>query len=162
MAWKGRNVARLVRRPTLTAPARVDVSEARVGTKKRASRSNKETDEEKRGCAALPKLLDKKGPIQGVIFRRDRDKYHGVAFYNASPELIDFVRSHPITPGRHTITARVALDRRTVHVADLQADPEYKYALRDVEAIRTELGVPIFRGDDILGVFILYSAGQDP
>ena len=99
---------------------------------------------------------------RGVIFRRDGDTYHGVAFYNASPELIEFVRSHPITPGRHTITARVALDRRTVHVADLQADPEYKYALRDVEAIRTELGVPMFRGDDILGVFILYKLEVRP
>jgi class 3 adenylate cyclase/putative methionine-R-sulfoxide reductase with GAF domain len=99
---------------------------------------------------------------RGVIFRRDGDTYHGVAFYNASEELIDFVRSHPVTPGRHTITARVALDRRTVHVADLQADPEYKYALRDVEAIRTELGVPLFRGDDILGVFILYKLEVQP
>ena len=99
---------------------------------------------------------------RGVIFRRDGDTYHGVAFYNASEELIDFVRSHPVTPGRHTITARVALDRQTVHVADLQADPEYKYALRDVEAIRTELGVPMFRGDDILGVFILYKLEVQP
>ena len=99
---------------------------------------------------------------RGVIFRRDGDTYHGVAFYNASSELIEFVRSHPITPGRHTITAKVALDRRTVHVADLQADPEYQYALRDAEAIRTELGVPMFRGDDILGVFILYKLEVQP
>jgi two-component system, NtrC family, sensor kinase len=56
----------------------------------------------------------------------------------------------------------VVLDRRTVHVADLQADPEYKYALRDVEAIRTELGVPMFRGDDVLGVFILYKLEVQP
>jgi hypothetical protein len=41
-----------VRRPTLTAPARAAVSKARVGTKKRALRSNKETDEgEKMRCA---------------------------------------------------------------------------------------------------------------
>ena len=99
---------------------------------------------------------------RGVIFRRDGDTYHGVAFYNASEELIEFVRSHPVTPGRHTINARVALDGRTVHVADLQADPEYKYALRDVEAILTELGVPMFRGDDILGVFILYKLEVQP
>ena len=39
------HAARLARRPTLTAPARADVSEVRVGTKKRAFRSNKETDE---------------------------------------------------------------------------------------------------------------------
>jgi signal transduction histidine kinase/putative methionine-R-sulfoxide reductase with GAF domain len=93
---------------------------------------------------------------RGVIFRREGNSYRGVAFYNASPELIDFIRCHPITAGRDTITARVALERRTVHVADLQADPEYKYALRDADPIRTELGVPMFRGEDVVGVFILY------
>ena len=100
---------------------------------------------------------------RGVIaLRRDGDSYHGVAFYNASPELIDFIRRHPITPGRHTITARVALERRTVHVADLQADAEYTYALHDVDPIRTELGVPMFRGDDIVGVVILYKLEVQP
>jgi signal transduction histidine kinase/putative methionine-R-sulfoxide reductase with GAF domain len=99
---------------------------------------------------------------RGVIFRRQGDSYHGVAFYNASVELIDFIKSHSITPGRHTITARVALDRRTIHVADLQADPEYSYALRDTDPIRTELGVPMFRGDDLIGVFILYKLKVEP
>jgi GAF domain-containing protein len=99
---------------------------------------------------------------RGAIMRRDGDTYHGVAFYNASPELIDFIRRHPITPGRDTITARVALERRTIHVADLQADAEYRYALRDIDPIRTELGVPMFRGDDIVGVVILYKLEVQP
>ena len=93
---------------------------------------------------------------RGVMARQDGGLYHGVAFYNASPEIADFVRRHPITPGRHTVTARVALERRIIQVADLQADAEYKYALRDINPIRTELGVPMFRGDDIVGVIILY------
>ena len=54
---RAKHAARLVRRPTLTAPARADMSDARVGMKKRAFRSNKETNKEKR-CAVLPKLLD--------------------------------------------------------------------------------------------------------
>src|SRR6516164_9325921 len=99
---------------------------------------------------------------RGVMFRRDGDSYHGVAFYNTSPEIIDFVKRHPIKPGRHTITARVALERRTIHVADLQADPEYKYVLRDVDPIRTELGVPMFRGNDLVGVVILYKLVVQP
>jgi GAF domain-containing protein len=98
---------------------------------------------------------------RGAIMRRDGDTYHGVAFYNAS-ELIDFIRRHPVTPGRHTVTARVALERRTIHVADLQADAEYRYALRDIDPIRTELGVPMFRGDDIVGVVILYRLEVQP
>jgi class 3 adenylate cyclase len=102
------------------------------------------------------------GARRGVIFRRDDDLYHGAAFYNASPDFVDFIRRHPITPGRHTITARVALERRAIHVADLQEDPEYTYALRDVEPTRTILGVPMFRGDDLVGVVILYKLKVEP
>jgi GAF domain-containing protein len=100
---------------------------------------------------------------RGIIFRREGDSYHGVAFYNISPELIDFIKRHPIDPsGRHTVTARVALERRMVHVADLQADVEYEYALRDVDPIRTELGVPMFREADIVGIIILYKFEVEP
>jgi two-component system NtrC family sensor kinase len=99
---------------------------------------------------------------RGVILRREGDSYQGVAFYNVSPELIDFIKRQPISPGRHSITARVALERRTIHVADLQADDEYKYALRDLDPIRTELGVPMFRGDEVVGVIILYKLEVQP
>src|ERR1700723_2086743 len=33
-----------------------------------------------------------RGAKRGVIFRRDGDLYRAVAFYNATPELIEFVR----------------------------------------------------------------------
>jgi GAF domain-containing protein len=99
---------------------------------------------------------------RGVIMRREGDSYHGAAFYNVSSELIDFIMGHPITPGRHSITARVALERRTIHVEDIQADPEYRYALRDANPIGTELGVPMFRGDDIVGVMILHKLEVQP
>jgi len=99
---------------------------------------------------------------RGVIFKRDGETYHGIAFYNVSPELVDFIKRHPITPGRQTITARVALERRTVHVAALQADAEYRYALRGVDPNGTELGVPMFQGDDMAGIVILYKLGVQP
>jgi GAF domain-containing protein len=99
---------------------------------------------------------------RGAMFTRDGGSYHAVAFYNASPEIIDFVKGHPIKPGRHTITARVVLERQTIHVADLQADPEYNYVRRDIDPIRTELGVPMFRGNDIVGVIILYKLVVQP
>ena len=102
------------------------------------------------------------GAKRGVIFRRDGDLYRAAAFHNATADLIEFVRSHPVEPGRHTITARVALERQVIHVADLQEDAGYTYALRDTEPIRTELGVPMFRGDDLIGVFILYKLKVEP
>src|SRR3984893_12923258 len=57
------HAARLARRPTLTAPAREQLSEPRVGTKKRASRSNKETDEGQKICCS-GELLEKKHSTQ--------------------------------------------------------------------------------------------------
>jgi hypothetical protein len=50
--------------PTLTASTRASASEVRVGTKKRALRSNEETDEGQQ-IRGLCELLDKKSPIQG-------------------------------------------------------------------------------------------------
>jgi GAF domain-containing protein len=99
---------------------------------------------------------------RAVIFRLDGGCYHGVAFYNSSPENIDFVRRHPIVPGRHTVAARVALERRTLQVADVQADAEYRYAVRDVDPIRTVLGVPMFRENEIVGIVVLYKLEVQP
>ena len=56
-----------MRRPTLTAPARDDLGEARVGTKERLSDRTKELMKNKKGApTGGPKLLDKKSPIQGT------------------------------------------------------------------------------------------------
>jgi hypothetical protein len=65
MAWQGpKHVERLVQRPTLTAPARDGLALLRVGTKKRAFRSNKETDEGQKHALHC-RTLDKRSPIQG-------------------------------------------------------------------------------------------------
>ena len=65
MPGKAKHATRLVRRPILTASARIDLSDARVGMKKRTLRSNQETDEGKR-CAALANSLTKKAPYKGL------------------------------------------------------------------------------------------------
>ena len=49
--------------------ARIDVSDAQVGTEKRALRSNQETDEGKRRRPG--QLLDKENPIQGPWCRSE-------------------------------------------------------------------------------------------
>src|SRR5262249_55377827 len=68
---------------------------------------------------------------RAFLFRFDGKLLRSVASYNVSPELREFVDKNPIAPGRHSISARAALERRTVHVPDIQVDPEYAYAVRD-------------------------------
>ena len=59
--------------------------------------------------------------------------------YNVSSEFEDWVRRNPIRPARHSGSARAALERRTIHIPDVLADPEYSYGAKSVEAIRTIL-----------------------
>ena len=44
---------------------------------------------------------------------------------------------------------------------DVRADPEYTYGAKDAEAIRTVLGVPILKGDDLLGVMMILYIWRD-
>src|SRR5215475_8595669 len=69
---------------------------------------------------------------RAFIFRFDGEFLRGVASHNASSELRACIEQHPQAPGRGSTTARAALERRTVHVHDAQADPEYTYASRQV------------------------------
>ncbi len=71
-------------------------------------------------------------------------------------ELHDFVARNPIVPGRDSVTARAALERRTIHIPDILADSEYTYAcLASATVSVSLLGVPMLRVDDLLGVITL-------
>jgi GAF domain-containing protein len=81
---------------------------------------------------------------------------HGTS-YNASPEFVEFIKNSPQRPSREGPGRRAALERRTVHVVDLQADPSFtgRY-LHLVEQARTVLAVPLLRESTLVGVIILW------
>jgi two-component system, NtrC family, sensor kinase len=99
---------------------------------------------------------------RAFIFRFDGQVLRAVAYYNVGPEVRDFVDRNPVTPGRHSISGRAALERRTVHVADVQADPDYAYAVRDRDLIRTLLAVPMLKGDELIGTITIYRLEVKP
>jgi GAF domain-containing protein len=96
------------------------------------------------------------GAERAFIFRFDGELLHAIAAYNCPPDFREWVVQHPIKPGRHSGSARAALERRTIHIPDCQVDPEYSYGAKTVENIHTLLGVPILKGDDLLGVIMIY------
>jgi two-component system, NtrC family, sensor kinase len=99
---------------------------------------------------------------RAFIFRFDGKLLRAVATYNVGPEVREFVDRNPIVPGRHSVSARAALERRTVQVPDVQADPEYAYAARDTELIRTVLAVPMLKGDDLVGTITIFRLEAKP
>ena len=96
------------------------------------------------------------GADRAIIMRFDGELLRLALAFNVSPDHQDFVERNPIRPGRNSAAARAALERRTIHIPDVRADPEHAYGAKDVEALRTILGVPILKGDDLLGVLIVY------
>ena len=93
---------------------------------------------------------------RAVINRYDGELLRIVAAFNTPPEFKGWLARHPIRPGRQSAAARAALERRTVHIPDCQTDPEYSYEAKDVEPVRTVVAVPILKGDDLLGVIVIY------
>jgi GAF domain-containing protein len=91
---------------------------------------------------------------RSFIFLFDGTVLRAAASYNTSTELKEFIERNPIAPGRHSAAARAALERRTVHIPDVQADPEYTWGVGQVEPLRTLLGVPMLKGDELVGVIV--------
>ena len=97
---------------------------------------------------------------RAFIMRFDGEMLRMAVAYNVSQEFKEFVIQNPFRPGRHSPAARVALERRTVHIPDVLADLEYKYGAKTFEAFRTVLGVPILKDENLLGVIIIYHVGE--
>src|SRR5215469_12041274 len=93
---------------------------------------------------------------RAVIFRFDGQVLRPVASHNVSAELWDFLDRNPPVPGRGSATARAALQRRIVHVHDVQADPEYTYGGPQVDPYRTIVAIPMLRAGELLGVIVIY------
>jgi two-component system, NtrC family, sensor kinase len=99
---------------------------------------------------------------RAFIFRFDGELLQVAATCNVAPEWTEWVKQNPIRPGRHAASARAALERKTIHIPDVLADPEYTYGARDKETVRTILAVPILKGDDLLGVIMVYRLAMKP
>jgi len=97
------------------------------------------------------------GAEWGVIFRPDGELYRRAVVYGVSPKVREFLERNPvIASDRGSITGRVGLERRVVHIHDVLADPEYTYSEHQRRGeYRTALGVPMLREGALVGVFFL-------
>jgi two-component system NtrC family sensor kinase len=88
----------------------------------------------------------------GSIGRPKDETYYYEATYGFSREYAEFVASHPAGIDRGTVSGRVLLERKIVHVFDVLADPEYT---QKIGGFRTLLGVPLLREGSPIGVIAL-------
>jgi PAS domain S-box-containing protein len=98
-----------------------------------------------------------------AMYRRRDEMHHLVASYGLSAEAKEFFRTHAVARGRGTVSGRVELERRAVHIADTLQDPEYTF--RDGQKIggyRTLLGIPLLRGEELIGHFNIARTRVEP
>jgi PAS domain S-box-containing protein len=103
--------------------------------------------------------------ISTMFRRRDErdDKYHLVASRGLSEEAEEFFRTHPVARGRGTMSGRVELERRAVHIPDVLQDPEYMYTEgQKVVGFRTLLGIPLLREQTLIGIFTINRTRVEP
>src|SRR5262245_576305 len=94
----------------------------------------------------------------GAITRFDGEVLRFVVHSGQSADVRAFWRDNPVRPGRDSVTGRAALERQTMHVPDVLADPSYDYAsggpLREGQAVtgyRAALVAPMLRDGALIG-----------
>ena len=119
----------------------------------------------------LQALLDTLTESAARLCRADRaairlskdGAYHHVASYGFTPEQKEYMKEHALRPDRGSVTGRVVLQGKAVHVVDTKADAEMRLTVGSGFAnVRTVLGVPMLREGTPTGVLILTRSTVEP
>ena len=96
------------------------------------------------------------------IWRPKDGVYRLAASYGVTERYREYVRNKElletvsIEPGRGTVVGRTLLEGKTVHVHDLQADPDFNLSrVTELGDYRSTLGVPLLRQGVPIGVIVL-------
>src|SRR5262249_45631152 len=65
---------------------------------------------------------------KATIARQQGDVFFRMEAYGVSPEFIEYARTVPVGPERGSAIGRALLERKVIHIPDVQADPEYNWA----------------------------------
>jgi GAF domain-containing protein/HAMP domain-containing protein len=100
---------------------------------------------------------------QAALFLREGDLYRMATTYGFSGDKAKYLGERPLRVDRTSMTGRVALAGKAVHVHDVLADPEYRATdYQQAFGYRTNLGVPLLRDGTVIGVFALVRSEVNP
>ncbi len=103
------------------------------------------------------------GTETSTIFLRSNGKFKIVAASGAMPEYIDFLQTNPISPDQTgSSTARAAREKRTIHIPDIGADPEFGQGPMALGQRRALLSVPLLRDGVAIGVITMRQSHLTP
>ena len=99
----------------------------------------------------------------GNIFRWDGEALRLIATHNTPPAFAEARRRLPLRPNRVNPIGHMLATQKTVHIADLAADPRYTeqhdpdvVIAVELGRIRTFVGVPMLKENKLIGALIVY------
>jgi GAF domain-containing protein len=100
---------------------------------------------------------------RATMWRWREGKFDLLAHTISDPTLAKYLKDNPIPPDRTSLATRAVLEGRTMHVPDVQADPELGRKDQVVLGrIRTLLAVPLLCKDEPIGVLSLSKSEVEP
>ncbi len=102
------------------------------------------------------------GATKGHVREVDGEFYRVVAHYGESPERISFLRTNPLPASADTPIGRALVERRPVHILDVQLLPEPLASLARQTGARTVLATPLLREGTPIGGIIIWRDFVEP
>jgi GAF domain-containing protein len=96
------------------------------------------------------------GATLAALWRVSGNDLVGTASHNGSPEFAEHMRRNPLMPSRKGPTRLAALERRTVHIADMTIEPGFSPVSLHLEKARTVLSVPLLHDAALVGVLSMW------
>ena len=104
------------------------------------------------------------------LFQREGEYFRWVAGFGLATDvharMRDLMATNQVPVNRGSITGRVALEARAIHVPDVLADPEYTLSLaletQKIGGYRAALGVPLLRQGEVVGVIFIAKTVPQP
>jgi hypothetical protein len=91
-----------------------------------------------------------------AIWRPDGETLKMATTFGGSSEWIKYAKQNPVVPDRGTVSGRVLLDGKVIHVRDVLSDREFTGRGYYVHGnYRTSLGVPLSTKEETIGVFVI-------
>ena len=103
------------------------------------------------------------GAEHGHVYRFDGTLLRFAAGHSTRPEMLDYLREHPIPLGPGSISGTAGMRREPVHWHDVLAVPGYQRGeVQRLGGYRTILAVPMLRDDALLGVIVMWKTRIEP
>ncbi len=100
---------------------------------------------------------------KAFVYQRDAGVFRLAATYGFSADYEDYMKQHPVQPGRGSLIGRATLQASIIHIPDVLADPEYSWGESQARGgYRTMLGVPMLREGSPIGVFSMTRSAVKP